>query len=138
MEKEVKVYSFHTRSAFLVWLFSILSIGIYALYLHHAIAKECNIICKEDGKRTRGLLLTLLFGLLTFTVYWMLWTFFVVLRRKNFLESKKLSNNIGIGWLLLNLFLGITVIIPIIVFVKKVHQHNRIITYYQNLQSKTA
>lgn len=45
------------RGFWLAWLLSIVTFGIYPLYLVHAFAKETNIACAGDGKKTTGLLL---------------------------------------------------------------------------------
>jgi len=49
---------FKTNRGLLKYLvFSLLTLGIYGLYIIHAAAKETDETCKEDGKNTKGLLL---------------------------------------------------------------------------------
>ena len=51
-----KVFFKDNRGLFKYIVFTILTLGIYALYYIHAVHKELNFTCHEDGKKTRGLL----------------------------------------------------------------------------------
>jgi heme/copper-type cytochrome/quinol oxidase subunit 2 len=56
-------------------LFSIITFGIYNLYWIYKLAKDVNVICKEDGKKTGGLLMYLFVGLITLGIYVWIWFF---------------------------------------------------------------
>ena len=53
------------RGFWLTLLLSIVTLGIYGWYLVYAFARETNIACKEDGKKTTGLLLYIIFTIIT-------------------------------------------------------------------------
>ena len=61
------------RGFWLAWLLSMVTFGFYGWYLIHCFAKETNIACKDDGKNTTGLLLFIIFSLLTFGIYSIVW-----------------------------------------------------------------
>ncbi|MDP2426181.1 MAG: DUF4234 domain-containing protein, partial [bacterium] len=43
------------RSLLLLIILSIITFGIYNLFFIHGLAKDTNIACAEDGKKTAGL-----------------------------------------------------------------------------------
>ena len=61
----------------------IFTLGIYPLYIFHCVARDVNKTCQGDGKRTNGLILFLLFNLITLGIY--SWFYYVKLgnRMKN-------------------------------------------------------
>ncbi|MDR0585116.1 MAG: DUF4234 domain-containing protein [Treponema sp.] len=56
-------------------LLSIITLGIYSLYWIHKLAKDVNVICEGDGKKTGGLLKYLLLGIITFGIYDFVWLY---------------------------------------------------------------
>ena len=56
-------------------LLSIITLGIYGLYWIYKLAKDVNIICAGDGKKTGGLLKYLLLGFITFGIYDLIWIY---------------------------------------------------------------
>lgn len=49
--------------------------GIYMLYYWHCFARDMNVICKGDGKKSPGYLKVLLLSLVTFGVYGIYWEY---------------------------------------------------------------
>jgi protein-S-isoprenylcysteine O-methyltransferase Ste14 len=56
-------------------LLSIITFGIYGLYWIHKLAKDVNLICEGDGKKTGSLLKCLLLGIITFGIYDFVWLY---------------------------------------------------------------
>lgn len=61
------------RGFWLTLLLSIVTLGIYGLYLIYAFAKETNIACREDGKKTQGLVVYFLLSIITLGIYGIVW-----------------------------------------------------------------
>ena len=57
------------RGVFKYLVFGILTCGIYPLFVHHNIAKEMNICCKGDGRKTPGILMFLFLSFITCDIY---------------------------------------------------------------------
>ena len=45
-------------------LLTIITCGIYAIYFEYAFARDMNIVCAGDGKKTRGVLAQIIFSAL--------------------------------------------------------------------------
>ena len=56
-------------------LLSIITLGIYGLYWIYSLARDVNLICAGDGKKTSGLLKYLLLGIITFGIYDLIWIY---------------------------------------------------------------
>jgi len=54
-------------------IFSILTFGIYSLYSQYTLARDVNIICEGDGKKTAGLFKSILLTIVTFGIYGVVW-----------------------------------------------------------------
>lgn len=54
-------------------IFSLLTYGIYGMFFHSRLAKDMNVMCAGDGKKTRGFWLFSLFSLLTLGIYSFVW-----------------------------------------------------------------
>ncbi len=62
-----------SRGLFKYWFFSLITFGIYPFYLIYALARELNLTCFEDNKRTTGLVGFILLSLITFGIYPIVW-----------------------------------------------------------------
>lgn len=63
-----------TNRGLLVYiLLNIITCGIYGWYFIHAIARDMNIVCEGDGRRTAGLLKFFLLNLITCNIYSWVW-----------------------------------------------------------------
>lgn len=61
------------RSFLKLLLLSIITLGIYEIWYLHHWTKDINTLCKDDGKNNEGVLLYILFTLLTcglFPIFW--------------------------------------------------------------------
>ena len=63
------------RSILKLILLSLVTFGIYPLFFWSRYAKDMNIVCAGDGRKTRGILFRLLFGFLTFGIYDLIWMY---------------------------------------------------------------
>ena len=66
---------------------SILTLGVYPLYMISLISQSVNIACRKDGKRTWGGLSYLLFTLLTLGVFAVVWHCKVINRMTRYMEK---------------------------------------------------
>ena len=70
------------RSLLKLIIFSILTLGIYALYFYHAIARDMNEMCRGDGKKTAGLIKIFLLSIITLGIYVFVWYYSIANRIK--------------------------------------------------------
>lgn len=94
------------RGLFKFIVFSILTLGIYGLYIIHAAAKETDETCKEDGKNTKGLLLYILFSILTLGIYGLVWSYNIIERWGSFIRKRGQTPRVSGGTYLLWLIVG--------------------------------
>jgi len=126
------------RGFWLALLFSIITIGIYALYQIHVFAKETNIACKEDNKKTSGLLVYILLSLVTLGVYTIIWECMWInrcneyLRRNNKPEGLQVSTYILTIFLLGPLTLGV---MYLVIFCKTLYLQNAVNRTYNELNN---
>ena len=126
------------RGLFKTILLTIVTLGIYQLYLRHAWAKETNIACNGDGKKTTGLLLLCLFGILTLGIYVIVWHWKFANRTEAFLKANGKSARIsGLGWFLWSWLGAMIVVGPLIALYRLIHQANDVNEIY-NAQLEAA
>lgn len=61
------------RSIFLYYLFTILTLGIYALVFWSKFAKDVNTVCEGDGKKTMKYIPSWLLSVITLTIVGIVW-----------------------------------------------------------------
>jgi len=93
------------RGFWLALLLTIVTLGIYGFYLVYAFAKETNIACAEDGKRTKGLVAYILLSILTLGIYSIVWDCQIINRRNNYLLRHGKPEGLKVSTYLLTLFL---------------------------------
>jgi hypothetical protein len=126
------------RGFWMTWLLSLVTCGIYGLYLIHAFAKETNIVCKDDGKQTNGLLMFILLSIITLGIYGIVWQASLISRRSAFLIKNGKPEVLSISTYLLTLFLlgWLTFgIMYIVVFCKYLYQQNAINQVYNEINN---
>ena len=126
------------RGFWLTWLLSLVTCGIYGLYLIHAFAKETNLACKGDGKTTNGLLLFLLLSIITFGIYAIVWQATLISRRSEFLLRNGRPEVLSLSTYLLTLFLlgWLTFgIMYLVVFCKYLYQQNAVNQVYNEMNN---
>ena len=113
------------------WLFSFLTLGIYTLYFIHAMAKELNVSCAGDGKKTRGLAFFIFISIITIGIYALVWWVGVCNRMHNRIaaagEQPKVS---GTSWFLWMFFGTFIIVGPFIAMYKVVHGLNKVNALY--------
>lgn len=56
-------------------LLSAITGGIYGWWRIHVLARDMNLMCEGDGKKTRGFLAFFFFGLITLGIYDLVWLY---------------------------------------------------------------
>jgi hypothetical protein len=87
-------------------LLSLITGGIYGLFRIHVLARDVNLMCKGDGKKTGGLLKYLLLGLITFGIYDLVWLYMLGDRLQDNAKKYHLSFKESGGTVLLWFLLG--------------------------------
>ncbi len=68
-------YTIKTNRSIVVYIvFNIITCGIYGWYFIYCLARDVNIMCKDDGQNTGGLLAYILLNIITcgfYSLYWM-------------------------------------------------------------------
>jgi len=86
-------------------LLSAVTGGIYGLWRIHVLARDMNLMCDGDGKKTRGFLAFFFFGLITFGIYDLIWLYNVGERLQDnadrYNKTFKESGGIILLWFLL-------------------------------------
>jgi ABC-type uncharacterized transport system fused permease/ATPase subunit len=126
------------RGFWLTLLLTIITGSIYSLYLIHAFAKETNIACKEDNKKTTGLLLYLIFSFLTLGIYAIVWNCKWISRCNEYLRKNNKPDGLQVSTFLLTLFLlgPITLgIMYLVVFCKQLYLQNAVNRTYNELNN---
>jgi len=113
------------RSFIVVLLLNIITFGIYGCYLIYAMAREVNLACAADGKKTNGLIVMFLLSIITFGIYSFIWLFQISNRMKN------AGANIDGGNILLWNILGSFIIVgPFIAMYKIINALNFVNDHY--------
>ena len=62
---------------------SLITCGIYGFYFTYSIARDMNIMCAGDGKKTGGLIAYILLSIITFGIYNLWWQYQIGNRLQN-------------------------------------------------------
>jgi amino acid transporter len=92
-------------------LFSGITCGIYGWWRIHVLARDVNVMCKGDGKKTRGLLALFFLGLITFSIYNWVWLYNVGERLQDSGSQYGITIKEGGSALLLWMLLGSLIVI---------------------------
>ena len=124
------------RGFWLTLLLSIITLGFYGWYLIYAFARETNIACAEDGKKTSGLLFYILLSIVTLGIYAIVWSVILISRRSAYLIRHGKAEGLSVGTYLMTLFLlgWLTLgIMYLVVFCKFLYQQNAVNRTYNEL-----
>jgi hypothetical protein len=75
------------RSWFLVMFYSVITLGIYAIYFLHVQIRDTNIACAKDGKHTPGMFKLIFLSMITFGIYSIVWNIKLYSRWQHLAES---------------------------------------------------
>jgi hypothetical protein len=92
-------------------LLSMITGGIYGWWRIHVLARDMNLMCEGDGKKTRGFLAFLFFGLITLGIYDLVWLYMAGDRLRDNAKRYNLEFKEGGGAILLWLLLGSLIIV---------------------------
>jgi len=126
------------RGFWLTLLLSIITLGIYGWYLIYAFAKETNIACKDDNKKTTGLLLYILLSLVTLGIYSIVWTCMWINRCNEYLRRNNKPDGLQVSTYILTLFLlgWLTLgIMFLVVFSKALYLQNAVNRTYNEINN---
>jgi ABC-type uncharacterized transport system fused permease/ATPase subunit len=126
------------RGFWLTLLLSIVTLGIYYWYLIHAFAKETNIACKDDNKKTSGLLVFILLSLITFSIYGLVWICMWIGRCNEYLRKNSKPDGLQTSTFLLTVFLlgPLTAgIMYLVVFCKMLYLQNAVNRTYNEINN---
>ncbi len=77
--QQTSVYSFTPlktdRNLWIYILLNIVTCGIYGLYFIYTLSRDINIVCREDGQNTAGLLAYFLLNFVTCGIYSWIWSY---------------------------------------------------------------
>ena len=126
------------RGFWLTLLLSIVTLGIYGWYLIYCMARETNIACKDDNKKTSGLLVLILLSLVTLGIYFIVWECMWISRCNEYLRRNNKPEGLQVSTYLLTLFLlgPLTLgIMYLVVFCKTLYLQNAVNRTYNELNN---
>lgn len=124
------------RGFWKAFFLNLITLGIYNWYLIHAFAKETNIACQGDGKKTTGLFLYIVFNVLTLGIYGIVWTCKWITRCNNYLAANQEIEGLQMSTYLLTIFLfgPLTLgIMILVVYCKQLYLQNKVNSLYNQL-----
>lgn len=87
-------------------LLNIVTLGIYSLFFFHGIARDMNIACQGDGKKTGGLLAFIFLSAITCGIYSFVWYYKLGERIADNSRRRGVACNVDGGNTLLWMILG--------------------------------
>ena len=126
------------RGFWLTLLLSIITLGFYSWYLIYAFARETNIACKEDNKKTTGLLLFILLSFVTLGIYGIVWYCMWINRCNEYLRRNNKPDGLQVSTYILTIFLlgWLTIgIMYLVVFCKMLYLQNAVNRTYNELNN---
>ena len=126
------------RGFWLTLLLSIITVGIYGWYLIYAFARETNIACKDDNKKTTGLFLYILLSLVTLGIYAIVWECMWINRCNEYLRRNNKPDGLQVSTFILTIFLlgWLTLgIMFLVVFCKSLYLQNAVNRTYNELHN---
>jgi len=107
-------------------LLTIVTLGVYPIYLVENIAADTNISCSRDGKRTWGAFPFYTLGILTLGIFPLVWHCQVICRYRDLCEKNGQTCRVSIKFYLLWSLLGLpTVVGPLIAVARFIAAYNQ-------------
>ena len=126
------------RGFWLTLLLSIVTLGIYYMYLIYSFARETNIAFKEDNKKTSGLLVFILLAPVTLGIYNIVWFVGWINRCNEYLRKNNKPDGLQVSTFILTIFLlgPLTAgIMYLVVFCKMLYLQNAVNSTYNELNN---
>lgn len=126
------------RGFWLTILLSIVTLGFYQWYLIYAFARETNLACKDDGKKTSGLVVYILLTIITLGIYGIVWWCMWINRCNGYLARNGKPEGLQMSTYLLTIFLlgWLTLgIMHLVVFCKILYLQNAVNQTYNELNN---
>jgi hypothetical protein len=92
-------------------LLSAITGSIYGLFRIHVLARDENLMCKGDGKKTGGLAAYFFLGIITLGIYDLVWLYMLGDRLQNNAQKYNLSFKESGGTVLLWFLLGSLIVV---------------------------
>lgn len=119
------------RSFWAVFFLSFITFGIYPLVFWFKFAKDVNIACARDGRKTMNYIGAMLLGLVTFGIYPIIWWYQVTERLFNNASLRGTPALISGGGYLLWSILGSCIIVgPFIAGIRLIKMMNGVAEHY--------
>ena len=99
------------RSLLVLVILSIITLGIYTLFFWHGYARDMNIVCAGDGRKTRGIIAQVVFSTLTLGIYNLIWMYGAGDRIFLNCAKRNIPNTVSGGSVLLWYVLGAFILI---------------------------
>ncbi len=103
------------RSLLVYILLSLVTCGIYPLYVIYDLARDTNAMCAGDGKNTKGLFLFILLSIITCYIYPYFWYYGVAERLNNNCRARGLrSDTSGVSFVLWTILGSFIIVGPLV------------------------
>ena len=128
--------AFKQRNIVTSVILSFVTCGIYAIYFEYTFARDMNIACAGDGKKTHGVLAQIIFTMLTFGIYYIVWMYGVGERIYTNSFKRQIPATCSGGGLLAWYILGSLIVIgPFVAMHKRIEGLNRLCADYNARQT---
>ncbi len=116
---------------------SIITFGIYPLFFWHGYARDMNIVCAGDGRKTSGIIVQVVFSIFTLGIYNLIWIYSAGDRIFYNCTKRNIPNTVSGGSVLLWYVLGSFILIgPFIGLYQLISGLNQLcISYNQGIRS---
>lgn len=121
------------RSLLFYIVLSILTLGIYRLFFWYEYARDMNIVCAGDGRKTRGIIAQIVFSILTLGTYDRIWIYGAGDRIFFNCAKRNIPNTVSGGSVLLWSTLGVFILVgPFICTYQLITGLNQLCIDYNN------
>jgi len=119
-------------------LLSMITAGIYGIYVMYTLAEDTNVICNGDGKKTTNYIVAILLGCVTCGIYTYYWMYALGNRLQDngprYGVQIKESGSTILLWMILGSFIAVGPFIAIYMLFNNFNQMARIYNANMNVQ----